>query len=434
MSHSNRTHIFSPKAMLKTTAQLYDALLQQHSRGSVAFHVTPSPALFVNKLDDRRILNNLREDGGSDQRESKDYQLYTQISATVLPPAKFSVSQGLYARGGIFLVIDLEKTTVKSFAPGDGWAKYEKNKKGRPSYKITLSIFEDKMAKMPSKNRFQFVRAFNLLSTKRATQPMPRSIVFHDALPEPPSNYRRLNEIIVKVYNESVVAIGVTAEELSQHPERVLDLVATQKELQRYTGVVYPIVLYNNKERAVTLDFIDSTPQQISTNQFYQLNAAMALKLISTDNLSSESRMFKGESSQKKDTILSRENYFSRTVLVIESLSKILPAYSEADHVIEIHKNNRQDVSPDEQYVEVNQSALRAFIETVLPNLLEDQYGDLIRLYNLQFRLNIYRELLSDAEAMVNFSNLEMDLCWSSLLLERSANYISLPSSSRMCR
>lgn len=111
-------------------------------RGHIALHVTENITGLLDKMDDPRILNNLREDGGTDFRHQR-YQLYTIISATTLPPSHIPVRQNLFKRSPLFVGIDMENAKVKEFSVADGWTTYDKkNKHGRPSYKLNLTHFD----------------------------------------------------------------------------------------------------------------------------------------------------------------------------------------------------------------------------------------------------------------------------------------------------
>lgn len=103
-------------------------------------------------------------------------------------------------------------------------------------------------------------------------------------------------------------------------------------------------------------------------------------------------------------------------------LSKLLPPFSQADHVLGVHKQNREGFERY-HYEEINHAALESFIKTKVLNndkiSNEDQRAiHYKKAYNLQFRLKIYEKLLSNKN-VVNLYNVARDLTWFSVLRER---------------
>lgn len=130
----------------------------------------------------------------------------------------------------------------------------------------------------------------------------------------------------------------------------------------------------------------------------------------------------------KNDEAVKREKLIIEVTKDLKTLSEFLLPYNTEDQVIVMHKQDRKDVSPAEQYYEINQAVLKNFIKVKVFGLNEIQdlspeqereCTNLIKAYNLQFRLNIYLELLRNVDAIVNYTNLQKDLEWFTDLAQR---------------
>lgn len=190
----------------------HQEIMSCHEKGYLALHVTPEPHIFVDKLDDRRILNNLREN--KDALENSNYQLYTTISATILPPSKFQIRQDLFHTSNFFFGIDIRHCVIKYYKNFDSWSLYYGvyNKHGRPSYKPRSIEIADDISELSQEERLSYVQQINYESAAdRLSRPM--------------------NELVVKVNHESGLFIGSTASTICNNPSIVLNLITIQKKL-----------------------------------------------------------------------------------------------------------------------------------------------------------------------------------------------------------
>lgn len=190
-------------------------IIEQHRRGRLAIHTTRPLLRIYDKLDAPSILNNLREDGGSQFRR-KGYQLYTIISTTTLPATKYPIAQRLYEPfASSFLIFDVNKSKIKSYYISDSDSTYRhKNKHGRPSYRA--SLFLHNLATLSDQKRLSYLDFYNRGTAKRTV--------------EDKDFLRDVNEALLKINLESLSALGVTASNLLKYPGILLELIYFQRQ------------------------------------------------------------------------------------------------------------------------------------------------------------------------------------------------------------
>jgi hypothetical protein len=437
-------------------------ILELHKKGHMAIHAISSPHLMtlLEKIDDRRILNNLREDGGTEMRARSDYQLYTQISATILPPAQYPVGQNLYLSGGRILIgLNMEKSVIQEFSVGDAGTDYKFiNKSGRQTYRAPGADIRFTSTDS-AQTRLEKMDGYNNKTAFAMTQPTGDEDDLFGV--EPPMLYRPMNEIVLKINDQSMCSLSMETSDL-KHPDALLNLIYVQQLYKLHTGREYPIFLLNNSKQAITTDLPDGTLCKIEPNQFYQINPILALKEIANKHplltlpkipqrafISNEIydramihdtqiqfrtadffEMIGFDPATNIITGLPNKDVFDKNALIEEvnkacsQLAVTLPSFNSDDSIIQTHKPKR---SADEQYEEINQTNLNKFIRSKVLGLKEgdpilpaqmDQYKGLIKAYNLQFRLNVYSQLLS-SNAPANYQNLDRDLKWLSKLNEK---------------
>lgn len=432
-------------------------ILEKHKQGRLAVHTTyPLPRVY-DKLDAPGILNNLREDGGS-QFRINGYQLYTIISTTILPPEKYPIRQRLYEPfASTFLIFDITKSKIKSYYIGDSESTYHhKNKHGRPSYRARLFLHD--LATLSNQKRLSYLDYYNRGTAKRAI--------------ENKSKFRDVNETLLKINIESLMGLGITASNILEYPGILFDLIYFQKQFYEYLGVIYPIVVFNNTSDNLNLNFIDSFPVEIKANQFHLINVEKALKYlkisfpegIKMSLLCSDIFTSKNKKTDNGETLLLQDDFlkilgyeldkndfpripddaelnklrFNKQSKLLNSitsyyqkLSSLLPDFNknEKENIIITHKKNHANAKEIDKYKEINQTALTNFIkkEFNLSDLNSDeQKNDGIKnlkyisnAYNLQFRLSFYIEILSAKNNPINFKKIEEDIEWCDYLISK---------------
>ncbi len=429
-----------------------------HEQGHLAIHITPDPAgSLFEKIEDRRIINNLREDGGTTERDREDYAFHPIISTTVLPPTKYSVTQNLYDFSGkIFVGIDMENCLVKSFSHVDSQSTYwAKNSKGRPTYKAIANIRKD-LAELPHEERLPYVDKENIRSAQYVSTPRKKGArLFSSSEP----NFKRgMNEALLKVTNNSMVFIGALASDVKDHPDLLLKLMLIKQQLKEKSGIEYPIYIYNNQPEPVVLNVLEPHPIEINPNQFCEVDVESALKqLISkypdsiemtpltrfheVENMSTHEFLEqigfeltdnnepkrKAHLNSDANENMKRGEYSNTIENLLDAFNAKLKPFSEEDAVLQIH---HPDAPLHEQYPEINQKNLGKFIKTrvmgigesdILTNEQNQAFKYYMNAYNAQFRLDVYREMLKSG-TMINYPNLDKDIKWSSTLLSKAVD------------
>lgn len=438
----------------QTPIELTDSFMEQHEKGLAAIHRVglDDPSEFVVKLDDRRIINNLREDGGTTDRtalihtevgDQPHYQLYTSISTTLLPPLGYKVAQEVYETVNICVFLDASQTRPREFCPRDGSADYKyTNKHNRPTYSLRM---------------FDTVERFSSLSTRDSIRRLAELNTFQL---DRSDTSRRTNECILKIYQESIKGLGVTIDAL-QFPGEILQIIKLQQLFRIATGVTYPIFIYNNSTEPVTLDLISSAAQTLQPNQVATLSPDSILTRLQEQYQGNE-RAFSYRTSfsfphagnnpismtefmkvydqlthQDVDEITKREQLTLRVQESLKTLSEFLLPLATRYEILSMHKEGRKDVMPSEQYEEIHQAALTRFVKIEVLGLREDQavppeqqdkYQYLLKAYNLQFRLNVYLQLLHGEDTVVNYSNLQKDLEWCSCIIKHDLSCEARPA------
>lgn len=426
----------------KETSELLENFINVHNKGLAAVHTFKSPSEFVKKINDPRLINNLRDDGGGENKE--DYQLHTNISTTLLPKSGAPVTQRLYTAVGsyLFIGLDMNKTKIKSFSPMDSQSHYDfTNKHGRPTYRPSWANKFLEMQKNHQERVVEVSRLNNIL-TRAAIEPK-KDFLGRQASP---SFMRGMNELILKIDIESMACIGICGDRLLEKPERMYNLLAAQVLFQEYTGNVYPIVIYNNTEKSLAIDFADPS-KQIGVNEFTKIEPHIALRklqekfpegidfhtiipdyhshLDSKGSSKVTAEKFNLEVEQDSER---REILIHNVKLALKSLEVTLPQYSELDQVIITHKEGREHTEERDKYKEIDQTNLKKFIkknESGFTTESEEKVDNLVKAYNLQFRLGVYLELLSNKDSMVNYPSLQEDLNWSKSLLKKINTHAS---------
>lgn len=421
-------------------------------KGRLAVHCLRDMRGIYDRIDELPNIGNRREDGGSELEHKEilfKYNLYPIISATILPPARYSYGQDLHNRSShLFLLINVDKTTIKDFGTGDIYSNYtsigekdrvRKNKKNRPTYRATTSSVyqrfkEDKYEKMTDKERLGILDHIQwYLYDQMGSTSYP------------------VNEALLKIDITSVIGIGTTISKVQEHPEILLYLFISQRQIFNETGILYPMYLYNNEP--VTIQYLEMTikPNNIITVDPTTLLERMIAYYpmgLSTDfpdckslreselwpftknNIVDLEQVKLFLSTPEKSSITDRTQQVLQEVKETnQALSKLLPPFNQADHVLGVHKQNRKGF---ERYIyeEINQAALESFIKTKV--LDDDKISNedqrvlhYKKGYNLQFRLKIYEKLLSNKN-VVNLYNVARDLTWFSVLRERISEHVVL--------
>lgn len=191
----------------KTITALGQHFIEQHKKGLAALHITRCPREFYEKLDDPRIIGNLREDGGTEHHDF-GYQLYTSVSTTLLPPSEYRISQKLFSRAFAFVGLDVEPSLIRDFSPGDADTSYHcKNKHGRPSYKVTTTMFGTDFSLMPRAQHLPAVIECNFSSARKVPK-----------LDKSTSGRRGMNELVLKVNLSSMCCLGIIIEGVLEFP------------------------------------------------------------------------------------------------------------------------------------------------------------------------------------------------------------------------
>lgn len=421
------------KSSENKTTNFASRFSELHSSGLAVVHMLRNVNSLTDRWDDRRIINNLREDGGTESKP-EGYQLYPIISATIVPPSKYPIAQQLYTTLGkyFFVGIDPEKTRLINYSHVDANTVYsQKNSKGRNTYKA--AGIDNKIDAPTQEERITALGNLNEKIALRATKPST-SKLFGTS---PPSLFCSMNELTTKINASSMLCIGVIASTVENEPVKILELLDMQKQLQENTGVIYPIYIYNNSHDSITLDFVDSNPTTFDTNQFTQINSEALLKQMEKkfpNGISGNcftSYLFGDKAQQstiliddfkKTLTAKDKKNEFNAEVKKAIDLLKKLPPYTKEDNVVVIHKQGKANAHKDDHYEEINQAALKKFVTQVLGVNEEENAKFLLKAYNIQFRLGVYSELLNTNQSIVNYSNLEEDLTWSNkvVLTERA--------------
>lgn len=427
-----RNHLFSLKNQnLKPSNHIGQLDLSQHvikqaAAGNLAIHVNSDFGLLAYKLDDPAILGNLREDGGTlltdmGERQKKDFQFYTTVSTTLLPPSEYPIAQNLYSYANdVFIGLDITRSIIKNFSLGDGQSTYEyKNKHGRPSYKMLFFTGELQLNKS-SKDRYAYVNKLNHESAQRCI------VKGKGSFGKKPDFKRSMNELLLKVNLSSMVCIGSTVDEVLAVPEIILKLITIQQNFKRQLGMDYPIMIYNNDKFNQSIDFLDEAVINFQPNQFVAIDVMKTLKAMASkfsDQIKSE-RYNKEFSIKEIESLYLTENskdgvsiyndYVVKVATALKFLNERLPEYSEEDKVILVHKENDNNANEYQSYLEINQSNLKFFIQNKIlttENFNPDTMILLAKAYNLQFRLSMYEKLL-DNHSLVNYENINQDLHW----------------------
>ncbi len=82
------------KSSENKTTNFASCFSELHSSGLAVVHMLRNINSLTDRWDDRRIINNLLEDGGTESKP-EGYQLYPIISATIVPPSKYPIAQQL---------------------------------------------------------------------------------------------------------------------------------------------------------------------------------------------------------------------------------------------------------------------------------------------------------------------------------------------------
>lgn len=412
-----------------------DILSSLHHAGHLAIHMTSVPDRFVfDKCEDPRIINNLRQDGGTEFK-APGYRFYPIISATCLPKSEMKIAQNTYggiSQNGLLVFLDLENSIIKQYGPADIHTEYKVNKKNRESY---VSFRVDKLSKLSYSERLNYVDAINHKLALIATQPRKHTRGLFKGHLELPSYHLGMNEITIKLYNESVVAIGVLARLLKVNPHLALNLIRMQHAIQQSMNMAIPIVIYNESTEDIELDFIDSTPQKILTNQYVVVDPEKALiqirkkfpegipaphpeliwKKINTpiDELLDDEK--NNTSLANRSDLVQQLNYINNM------LQELLPPFKKSDKVITIHKEKNPKAPSKFNYEEIDQSALKHFVKklSILPG---EQTRIILKAYNVQFRIQIYLNLLAEKDNSVNLVRLSEDLRWAEHLINEIKN------------
>jgi hypothetical protein len=429
----------SVKTIKRDSRHSSDLIEILHEKGHIALHCTPSPSYFHDKLEDNRIIGNLREDGGPPK--AIGYALYPVISTTLLPSYLTPTGQGLF--GQFFVGINLEKSKIKGYFPADADSQYGiHSKTKRMTYQIGFSLHHGKEYK-------EWKNWDNLSHEKRLT--------LLDNLNLKENNIRRnMNELVAKVNADSLLFLGCTADYVNANPAALFDLIYHQNELRKKTGAIFPIVIYHSDTQKIQLNVLEQT---IEPNSFLKLDTERLLQYLSKHfskgvpnsrvggvfcetqlpqphfQLSDFYKLMNYSLDEMKQPILptleaqlreEREKRQLEAAKVKEALTlleKVFILYNFEDHVLGIHKEGIKKASPSDHYMEINQSNLHNFIHKtyfadeklsseeikLLPKFIY-----LTKIYNLQFRLSIYDELLQKPveTTLLNHEKLKDDLEW----------------------
>lgn len=415
---------------------LYKRIVTQAALGNIALHVDSSLINTLYKLDDPAILGNLREDGGAEFTESskkhdKNFQLYLNVSCTVLPPSNYPVAQNLYSYlGDIFIGFDITKGIIRNFSSGDGQSTYElQNKHKRPSYKMLF--FDEHLPSQSPQSRYDYVKKRNedsaIASSTKGKGTFSR---------REPSFKRGVNELLLKINLASMAFIGATAAEVLQHPEILLKLILMQQTLKLTLNITYPILIYNNANVNNTIDFLDSNEITLLPNQLTLVDSRNALAAMSkkfTDDvvLNFNKNTYSindithrcNEIDNDKNKSLLSDELSMQVQNGLHLLAEKLRSYSDEDNIITIHKEKKNDAVESEKYLEINQENLKKFItESILNNNYlsqnEEMPAILAKAYNLQFRLFMYSKLLAH-KSIVNYENIQQDLKWLAIVMNK---------------
>ena len=407
-----------------------DRISRLHKEGILALHTFSNIDVLCNKLDDRRILNNLRDVNLSDEDKEiygNVYKLYTIVSATVLPPPnQLAIAQMLYqSRSHFFIGIDLEQTVLKEYHRRDAGTTYTNtNKQGRSTYRTKSYTDAPKLdyGEFEGIKRHKRLAAISNFNKTDQGSPINQGL-FNRLLGDPVKNYRGLNELLLKININSMVFLGLEAAAALEQPDKLLTLILYQKKLESDLGVYFPLVIYNNTSKNITLNLIDSVPKKIKTNDFILIDSNAVYRKIKTTHPKLISRQYQNlwNRAEKEITSLStKKDSLIKLILDIhQQVATILAPYTSKDEIIALHKKNKLEAMDIERYEEIDQKKLASFImknyfpSAAIYNLSSDKKNTLdglTQLYNLQFRLDIYLELLETDNSKINCVNLEKDL------------------------
>lgn len=409
-----------------------ESTTKQAVNGNIALHKNSNVELLLYKLDHPAIIGNLREEGelltDLTERSKKDFQFYSILSCTLLPPTKYLIAQQLYENeNDIFVGFDIRHAIIKNFCVADGWSEYKNNKHHRPSYKMLVSsTITDTLFRQKPQSRYEKVMNLNLQSAEDCTAPADPD----DSFSLEPTFTRGMNELLLKINFNSMICIGTTASELLKDPAVFLKLVLIQQDIKKRTGISYPIMIYNNDKETQKIDFLNNKIIDIQPNQFVEINAISALKVMSTKFKNKIwSNYYKKElvisdietmlTSQKTISNDEYKEYSLKVNQGLKLLSNRLREYTDEDNVLCMHKENVKDANEYQQYLEINQTNLKGFIQN---KVLTEKYSPedvmiLCKAYNLQFRLYIYNQLVEN-KLLVNYGNIDQDLHWLSKVLQ----------------
>ncbi len=369
-------------------------LSQLHEEGSVVIHCCHSPESFYDKLDDRRIQGNLREDGGPSLDQFRGYQLFPVISGTLLPNSSYFIRQELFAES-LFVILDLSVSKFKGFFWADAHSYYEQNKKGRLSYKLGFN--DPTLITGTPEERRKKLAQINRGLSEDATHSSFSDLFGYI----PPSMGRAMNETLLKVNVDSLLGIGTTAAKIQKNTHIIFDLVEEQQKLYTHMGIYYPLYIYNNTKNIITLELkeMKTSTFTIGANQFFEIDVIQIIP----------------QHTPAEKTFQCREKSRDRTQETLNLFTEILSPHK--NDFVKIHKSNRPDAESIDKYEEIDQAALEEFIKKTHKDSKDNIL--LKKIYNLQFRLNIYVNLLLDPKSIINFTKLEQDLAWAEYLYKK---------------
>lgn len=373
---------------------LVNRLIKQHRVGLVALHATCNPLLLADRLEDRIILNNLRENECDTTRKQQrrealyrsvlrpdlpsPYSLQPTISATKLASSSIAFGQEIFCptTNNIFVCFDLEQSRVRYYFTDDCWSTYAKNHHDRLSY-------------MPDR---KFRRNDELSYQERLEKALEKD----QLLSQKSVKTRRMNEMLIKIDGESAICMGFTTDYYLSYEQKkttsdfIYKVKCFQTELFHKTGIAFPVFIYNNRRSECNLK-INGLEFIIKPNQFLVFDTGESLFQDKASDASSKIQNILQELSQLKQ----------------------LP-----DEIIQIHKLKNPKALERDKYPELHQKKLKEFVETAFSSLSSEEKQSVIHLYNLQFRLQIYQERLKIGQP-INYENLDDDVAWFTTLKDR---------------
>ncbi len=393
--------------------QLNDLRILTHADGYLAVHSTDQPQ-FMNKYNDRRILNNLREDESNNQTifatminfntvqkfsyTPKKYKLYPQISTTLLPNDK-SMGQIIFSDNNrMFFCINTKYTVIKNIASSDSMSNFLSiNKHNRSTYKATRNI------KDISKKDFLTKQKLLETQNKKFSQDVD-------------AGYPRLyNEIVLKFNMDCLLGFGVPIRFNDNLIQQIYKLIECQLFYQRYTGTVFPIYIYNNASTS-QIATIGNFSVKIQPNNFFEISDInVILEGINTANkYQYSSIIIEGSKYELNNNNLREEinkEFLQDRNKRLQELSSIIIelhntkelADLDSSSILQTHKLTNNLAAEFEKYPEINQQKLKK---------ITNNNDKLINLYNLKFRIEIYLEQLYTLDKGINLLQIKDDISW----------------------